>query len=50
MLSSNRSQIVVIFLQVDNDFAIGHQEKPHLLICGNKCGSALVSIGQADFD
>ena len=28
----------------------GHQEKPCLLICGNKCWSALVSKGQADFD
>ena len=27
-----------------------HQGKPHLLICGNKFRSALVSRGQADFD
>jgi hypothetical protein len=27
-----------------------HQEKPHLLICGNKFGSALVSKEQANFD
>ena len=27
-----------------------HQEKPHLLICGNKLTSALVNRGQADFD
>ena len=29
---------------------IVHQEKPHLLICGNKFRSALVSRGQADCD
>ena len=27
-----------------------HQEKPQLLICGNKFGSASVSRGEADFD
>ena len=27
-----------------------HQEKPHLLICGNTLTSALVNRGQADFD
>jgi hypothetical protein len=27
-----------------------HQEKPHLLICGNKYGSALISREQTNFD
>ena len=43
-IGSLKENYIMVFDNAD------HQGKPHLLICGNKFRSALVSRRQADFD